>query len=390
MDNLKGIKSIATILVYAAILAACSGGNKPMDFMSLSVNSAEYKNNITVDDAGVMYYKRKKFNGEINVYNEKKGGYLNHQSTYQSGLEHGTHYWFYPNGKPYTTTEYVEGKRHGQEKKYTEDGKLQFVVDYENDTVKENKYYNNDILLQREVILGAHDMLIEQFDSSGKLKTKGKVANRKKSFRLSFIDETRDGTWEFYEAGKLQLKKQYKNGKLIREMDAAILEMIENKASGTFKEYWGNTSSVKRIMNFKNGKPEGEWKYFSWGNLIQKETYEDGKEHGIWETYSSDGLLVKRIGFEHGTLSGTYEEYHYNGKPEILGSFKDGEEEGVWKEFAMDGKLLWKEEYKQGKMVGIWEKYHDNGNLYWKFELDNGVIKEDGINEMFEEDGSPM
>ncbi len=363
-----------------------SGDDKPMKYLYLSKSSKEYNYIYYVDE--VMYYKEKKFNGEISYYNEKKGGYLNYTDSYHDGLKHGTSNWYLSNGKVYTSTNYVKGKKKGSEKKYNPNNgeKLLYIIEYDNDTIKEYQTYNNDVMVQREVKLGNDALHIEQYDSSGELVSKGRTNNRKRSFRLSFVDEIKDGIWEFYEKGKLKTKARYKNGKLIREIDIAMLDKYEEKenVSGDFKEYWANTtSSVKSIVNYKNGERDGVWKYFHSNNtLSQKEMYHEDKEHGLWETYDYNGRLLKKIGFKHGTLSGPYEEYYYNGNPKIIGRFDEGEEEGVWKEYKSDGDLTWKELYNKGKMDGIWEEYDENGKLYWRFELENGSIKEGGINEM--------
>jgi len=49
----------------------------------------------------------------------------------------------------------------------------------------------------------------------------------------------------------------------------------------------------------------------------EKPTNKDGKPHGLWEYYYSNGQLYTKGKYINGNADGLWEYYHYNGKLEI-------------------------------------------------------------------------
>jgi uncharacterized protein len=387
------MKNVIILLGIALFLINCgSQTNTPMEPITIDRDSSDYISNISFEE-GKLYYENKPFNGEVTKHNHKKGGYLNHLTTYKNGLENGPSYWYYSNGNPYTITPYKNGKIHGLEKKYTEEGAIWISIQYNNDTIQMYQSYANDTIIQRETVLGKNKSLIETYNKSGVLIKKGISQNIKESIRkILILDNRRHGVWEFYNnTGVLEKKEEYMNGKFIREIHVAFNEKYIKKGTitRTFKENESN-GKLKCIIRYENGKPSGTWEFYSNSKLVSKEEYLDGKPNGTWQTYSYDGNVLTSISFNNGLLDGIYEEYGSGGELLWKGQFKNGLENGVWKEFDYRGNIKWKEEYKNGKINGIWEEYYSNGQLNWKIEFENGAAKEGGINEMYNEDGSPF
>ena len=68
----------------------------------------------------------------------------------------------------------------------------------------------------------------------------------------------------------------------------------------------------------------------------------EGKQHGIWEYYYSDGKLRLRCNYLHGQLH------------------------GKWEDYRADGTRIWKENYIRDKECGLSEYYIWDNILYHK------------------------
>jgi antitoxin component YwqK of YwqJK toxin-antitoxin module len=53
----------------------------------------------------------------------------------------------------------------------------------------------------------------------------------------------------------------------------------------------------------------------------------------------------------------------------------EGRPHGVWEDYRSDGKLERREHYYHGKRHGDWEWYWRNGTLEWRYHFYHGVRK---------------
>jgi antitoxin component YwqK of YwqJK toxin-antitoxin module len=59
------------------------------------------------------------------------------------------------------------------------------------------------------------------------------------------------------------------------------------------------------------GREHGVWEwYWSNGNLMWREHYLHGKKHGLWEGYRPTGTLAWKCQYHHGIAHGLWERYH--------------------------------------------------------------------------------
>jgi antitoxin component YwqK of YwqJK toxin-antitoxin module len=60
----------------------------------------------------------------------------------------------------------------------------------------------------------------------------------------------------------------------------------------------------------KQGKAHGYWEdYYSNGNVFYKGYYHNGKRHGYWEFYNFDGFLTQKGNYDNGDRIGLWEIY---------------------------------------------------------------------------------
>ena len=89
----------------------------------------------------------------------------------------------------------------------------------------------------------------------------------------------------------------------------------------------------------KNGKRDGEWIIYKWGQKVAEGEYKNGKEDGKWTFFEDDP------------------PYHMTGK----GFFKDGNQVGKWTGWYENGQKRYEETYKDGEPDGVWTYWYENG-----------------------------
>jgi uncharacterized protein (TIGR02145 family) len=120
----------------------------------------------------------------------------------------------------------------------------------------------------------------------------------------------------------------------------------------------------KSVGNYKDGKPDGEWKRFGEnGNLIQVENYKDGKPDGEWKGFYQDGKSEFISNFKNDKPDGEWKTFYQDGKLWSIRNYKDGERHGEQKTFDKNENLTKVENYKDGKRHGEQKTFDANGNL---------------------------
>ena len=115
------------------------------------------------------------------------------------------------------------------------------------------------------------------------------------------------------------IKKSVPDGKWIKysEYDQSI-KSFENYEDGelhgvsTF--YYPGGVIANRIVNYKNGKLNGIYQYFSRkGNLISETSYKDNKKHGAVKMYSKRGKLISHLVYKNGVkIKDEINKVYYN------------------------------------------------------------------------------
>ena len=59
----------------------------------------------------------------------------------------------------------------------------------------------------------------------------------------------------------------------------------------------------------------------------------NGKKHGYWEEYYSNGNLHYKGNYTNGKIHGYWEQYYYNGKLYYKGNFVNGKRHGYFEEY---------------------------------------------------------
>lgn len=152
---------------------------------------------------------------------------------------------------------------------------------------------------------------------------------------------------------------------------------------------------------YRNQKKDSVWTHYRpTGDLTFKETYRDGKLHGLKTTYygpeatpGDQVIVLKKTMFANGRAHGEVIEYFPDGTVKMRGKYNQGAFDGQVKRYHPNGKIMMLERWKDRKKHGWWITYDtagkEKGRAYFKegkrlegakLEAYMQELKEKGIN----------
>ena len=188
----------------------------------------------------------------------------------------------------------------------------------------------------------------------------------------------------------------YKNGELdglnvvyYKNNIKEIGHWKEGKQNGLFQMYTEDGILVDS-GTFKNGERDGltEQFYSDTGKLRVSGNYKNGVLDGKFKAYYPNGNLQGEVTYKNGEMNGEYKEYNENKNIRLSGSYKNSLQDGEWKSYLEDGTLESIINYKDGELNGIKEDYYKNGNVWTRQEFKNNEL--DGVYEVYYENGNPQ
>ena len=268
---------------------------------------------------------------------------------------------FYSNGQAKEILKLKNNKKHGTQKKYSNNGVLQSQI-----------IYKNGMLCGEYITYNAEGNIIEKKSyrcNNNKSWLHGKYieyAGKVLITKGTYKDSLKDGKWvQYHNNGQIKSECSYKKGQAIGEQifysnngniqyKNNLIEVTANGKTtslkhGKFVSYHSN-GQIGSEGNYEMDKKSGLWReYTQKGDLYRETFYKDGKVHGINNSYTIDGKIEQKSEF--------YEDIEINGK-KYHHVFH-----GVKENYKGNGKLDRKEKYYYGKKEGTWESYHANGNV---------------------------
>ncbi len=183
----------------------------------------------------------------------------------------------------------------------------------------------------------------------------------------------------------------YVGGKQIAEQtvapNGATVELLGNIPDGEVKEFTEN-GKLKIEANYQQNKLQGLLvRYDEKGNVLSKETYDQGVLKGAAEYYSylqhnvfktvcsyknavlegelsvtqQDGTVRERAYYTKGKLHGEHTTFYANGLPEIQETYAEGKLTGERKLFFPTSQLWYTETYVNGRLDGDRTEFFPSG-----------------------------
>jgi len=310
----------------------------------------------TLKKINYLYGKKNGFYYTYNYENiNKPEGYICSKELFVNDKKEGKAYYYYDNNKVKMEVNYLIGKKNGRAFEYNKEDIIITIFEY-----------NKDRLINRE--------------------------------RINRIDEKGDkqGIWkEFYEDGKLNIEKGYKNNKLegyykkydrkgsliltLRYEKGVIVEnnAIDDQEEIEIRKEYDNDGSLKFSGPYKRNTPIGIHREYSKdGEVINSKIYdnngnivsvgivnEKGEKQGKWKNYYTKDKLLSEGKYVDNEKTGTWKYCFKNGRIEQTGKYRNGKPNEIWKWYYNNGKLIKEEEYFNGKRDGVYTEYSKNGDI---------------------------
>ena len=162
----------------------------------------------------------------------------------------------------------------------------------------------------------------------------------------------------------------------------------EGKQNGLFQLYTEDGILIDHAL-FKNGERDGltEQFYNDTGKIRISGNYKNGILDGEYKVYYPNEKLQAETYYVNGELNGAYIGYYENGNIKLTGNYKENLPDGEWKFYLEKGNLQSIVNYKVGELNGLKEEYYENGNLWTRKEFKNSI--QEGVHEVYYEDGTP-
>lgn len=169
-------------------------------------------------------------------------------------------------------------------------------------------------------------------------------------------------------------------GLLIEKYEYYLDDNGQKVKDGTNSK-WDNKGVIQSVVNYKDGKKEGESISYKPGNLIFVYNYKDDKLDGESILKDEKNTILARYNYLNGLRDGKF-QYMYpdsDGKISGEGEYLLDEQVGTWKYYDLKGKLLAQFQFKNGvpiDVIGTWI-LNDDPNTYY-------IFKEDGTYALWE------
>lgn len=197
-------------------------------------------------------------------------------------------------------------------------------------------------------------------------------------FIISVGTYTYQNRYSFYRylPAKDEFKLQNINSKLYDENNKIF--------SGRVKS---GSDSYLNIYSYKDGELDGLNVIYFKNNIKEIGHWKKGKQNGLFQLYTEDGILIDNANFKNGERDGLTEQYYGDtGNLRVSANYKNGILEGKFKAYYPNGNLQGEVIYKNGEMNGEFKEYHENKNIRLSGSYKNNL--QDGEWKSYLEDGT--
>ena len=130
---------------------------------------------------------------------------------------------------------------------------------------------------------------------------------------------------------------------------------------------------------YKKEKPEGVWFHYAEDGKTPrlKETYENGKLHGLRTTYYPDGKKSLEETYQFNLITGPVRKYYENGNVEWQCEYRASRQHGLYTSFYPSGMMKEQGEYIADKKHKDWIEYDEQGKVVKTYTFKAGILIED-------------
>lgn len=253
---------------------------------------------------------------------------------------------------------FVDGLRHGPEKRYDKEGRLERVINYSNGVrngpdivyntdglaINTTKWVDNDIWESREFWVG--DMQFKERYTNGHLRKKYLLIEGK------LVQITRFRVED-------PIPPQNNNTTTDNSPKYCDERATELAARRDWSLDWVEPDKSRSIPTTKlvhHGKQVSFWPN---GNIESVYEFKNGYIHGKDITYNQDGTLATYCEYKHSRRHGSSITYYPNGLPSHVDMYENDVPVGVWLEYYECGSI----KCMHNRTTGQYIEYDTNGNI---------------------------
>ncbi|MEG3765885.1 hypothetical protein [Alteromonas sp. 14N.309.X.WAT.G.H12] len=314
-----------------------------------------------------------------------KDGYLQEEVPYVNGKREGVAKQYYDNGALNAVTHYKQNKEVLTTKRWSRNGVLvRETQRTENGKFIEEREWTTEGMLRQETI----PIDIDGYPSG--LKETTWELGEVKTFIAAGVHDPHRG---FYRSANLPYKLVKREG--IEDGKLISLEEVNHYGKEGRQRLYHEGFSI--IENMTNGKRDGMYSEGDEGNEAIKGRYKNGLKIGQWrdtnsngdiilETYSNAGTLdgvrtvqnrntqalIVKEHYVDGKKHGEYASFDSDGTKATFGMYNQGKKDGDWVE--KDGNRIWHGTYKHDHKVGRWLGYNPQGYVVFDLHYKNGKL----------------
>lgn len=177
------------------------------------------------------------------------------------------------------------------------------------------------------------------------------------------INGMKQGPWEV----------KYPNGQI-----AYVGYFKNNKPVGKFTRYYESGKLFSEAYFYDNSKYSSVKMYNTAERVIGRGRYCDQNKDSIWIFYLDNGMQIAQEEYNNGILHGISKTFYYpSGNLHEIIPYKDGKKHGLYEKYYSDGRIRMRATYCDGLMCDTMKLYYPSGRIEseipYKNDLRNGV-----------------
>ncbi|HBD93595.1 MAG TPA: hypothetical protein DC057_05440 [Spirochaetia bacterium] len=306
----------------------------------------------------ITYFKNGMSVGKCTVYYHD--GKLLSESTFKKNMLEGPMKIYHNNGQLYTDSNYKNDKLNGEQRLYAEDGSLKLKAVFSMDAISGPiEAYLDKILVYKRT-----------FDNTG-VTIECIYPNGTPTYLAHYKNNS--GINSYIETINRRIEQE--------ENPNSILMTIENDVCRGGARYSTLESSTQLYGEFIQ--------YHQNGKVELKGMRKDGKWDGVYEKYSSDGVLLERLNYSAGVLQGISELYYEDtGSLYVKATMNNDEKNGLFEQYYPNGKLQYSVNHiNNNQYNGKCEQFDENGVPLISYTHMDGMFQGDYV--LYHPNGTP-
>ncbi len=326
----------------------------------------------------------------------------------EKGKLNGLHKEYYPNGQQKALLSYSDDLLDGTVKTWYEDGSPCAIKIFKQGLpVGEHKeYYSSKQLQEKDAFNeGKKTLQMAQhlfFDEQGKMHGEQRVYHQNGALCSSVHYEhgQMHGNKAIWDVdGILVEEASYVQGKLngrffekLPDGREVIYHYKDNQRNGIHEVYYPSNEYFAKTKAFEsffvNDQLEKEViEYNETGAKVGITPYLHGMKEGVAKIFSPEGQLLVAVNFHQDRKEGTCTQYYPNEKPFVETPYQQDKREGLEKTYYLNGELAKLVTYQNDLINGLYQEWNEAGALVFEAEYQEG--KRHGKFNKFYDDGSP-